>query len=83
MIQEDCSRSLAECLVLDIVKVLKEMDALPPRLTKVATVTAEPSHREGGEKDGVVIKKSERETQEEMTAYWRRYVQRKKTSGVW
>lgn len=59
------------------------MDALPPRSTEVAPVTAEVSHREGGEEDGVLIKKSERETQEEMTAYWRRYVQRKKTSGVW
>lgn len=84
VIREDFSRSLAERLVSDIVKVLRETDALPPRSTKAAHGRAEVGHKEDGEGDGVVTKKkkTERETQEEVTTYWRRFVERKKTSGV-
>ncbi|XXG51330.1 hypothetical protein AAC387_Pa02g5130 [Persea americana] len=59
-----------------MVKVLKEMDALPPQATKVAHVTAEVVRSVEG--DGVANKKSVIETQKEITTYWKRYVERKK-----
>ncbi|XXG51327.1 hypothetical protein AAC387_Pa02g5127 [Persea americana] len=79
VIREDFSRTLAERLISDIEKVLKEMDALPPRATKVARVTAEMVGKEGVEGDGVVIKKkNERETELVVTTQWRRFVERRK-----
>ncbi|KAJ8646898.1 hypothetical protein MRB53_008646 [Persea americana] len=57
-----------------MVKVLKEMDALPPQATKVAHVTAEVVRKERVEGDGVANKKSVIETQKEITTYWKRLV---------
>uniref|UniRef100_A0A1D1YHC2 Glutamate decarboxylase n=1 Tax=Anthurium amnicola TaxID=1678845 RepID=A0A1D1YHC2_9ARAE len=75
VIREDFSRSLAERLVLDIVKVMTELDALPSKSDITAQVAAE------RDADGVV-KKGARERQLEIATYWRRLVDRSKTSGV-
>ncbi|XP_020576265.1 glutamate decarboxylase-like [Phalaenopsis equestris] len=78
VIREDFSRSLAERLVSDLVKVLSELDALPSRIAKIAAATAEIS----GD-GGAVSKKSVKEIQEEITSHWKRIVEKsKKTSGV-
>lgn len=44
VIREDFNRSLAERLVRDIEKVLRELDALPPKLVKDATASQVESH---------------------------------------
>nr|XP_016472095.1 PREDICTED: glutamate decarboxylase 4 [Nicotiana tabacum] len=64
VIREDFSRTLAERLVLDIVKVLHELDTLPARLSaKLEEVKLV--------KNG---KKSELEVQREVTNYWKKFV---------
>ncbi|KAI3451345.1 hypothetical protein Pfo_008010 [Paulownia fortunei] len=78
VIREDFSRTLAERLVLDIEKVLHEIDLLPSRVTEKlsATATVEEHHP-------AVIKKTAIEVQREITAAWRKLVaDRKKTNGV-
>lgn len=77
VIREDFSRTLAERLVMDIVKVLYELDTLPARITAKVSVTSE----EKG-KNGVVVKKTALETQREITTAWRKFVLAKKTNGV-
>ncbi|KAL4362031.1 hypothetical protein GQ457_04G010090 [Hibiscus cannabinus] len=68
------SRTLAERLVLDIQKVVHELDALPAKLNaKLATEKREQI------KNGSV-KKSAIETQREITAYWRKYVTERKAN---
>ncbi|KAJ6791350.1 glutamate decarboxylase-like isoform X2 [Iris pallida] len=72
VIREDFSRSLAERLVMDLGKVLVEMEGL-----KVASVIGEKSNY------GVVARKeSATEMERDITTYWRNMVDRKKTSGV-
>ncbi|GLU18419.1 hypothetical protein SLE2022_347230 [Rubroshorea leprosula] len=80
VIREDFSRGLAERLVTHIEQVLKEMDNLPSRVAAKlvqAATTAEDVCSENVTR----LKKSVRETQEEVTRYWRRLVDRKK-AGV-
>lgn len=77
VVREDFSRSLAVRLISDIEKVMKEMDALPPRVTTEAHVTAEVSAKEDGERDEEIKKKRERETQE-IILHWRRIVDGKR-----
>lgn len=80
VIREDFSRSLTERLVTDIEKVVKEMDLLPSRASnRVAHVTA--TEEEATGEVTHIVKKSVRETQEEITRYWRRLVDGK-TNGV-
>lgn len=79
VIREDFSRSLAERLISDIDRVLKEVEALPTRVAvKAAEVKA-------GVEDGVRVtkhvKKSEREIEEEVTSYWRRLVDGRRTGA--
>ncbi|KAK2992946.1 hypothetical protein RJ640_028250 [Escallonia rubra] len=72
VIREDFSQSLAERLISDIEKVLKEMDASPGRVS--------PEEKQKvGEQCG---QKSARETEEEVTRQWRRFVDGRKTGGV-
>lgn len=74
VIREDFSRTLAERLVLDIQKVLHELDTLPSRVTE--KLAADEEHHE-------VIKKTAIEVQREITAAWRKLVaDKKKTSGI-
>ena len=82
VIREDFSRTLAERLVIDIQKVLHELDALPSRVA--AKVAVEEVHH-APEKNGthVVVKKTALETQREITTIWKKFVMdRKKTNGV-
>lgn len=70
VIREDFSRTLAERLIRDIEKVLSELDTFPSKMdaTNVSVST---------------VKKSEIETQREITTAWRKFVlDRKKTNGV-
>ncbi|KAH7570791.1 hypothetical protein JRO89_XS05G0190900 [Xanthoceras sorbifolium] len=71
VIREDFSRTLAERLVLDITKVLHELDLLPSKLLVAA-------HKNG--KNGTVVKKTETETQREVTTYWKKFVLDMKTN---
>ncbi|RZC70205.1 hypothetical protein C5167_033355 [Papaver somniferum] len=83
VIREDFSRSLAERLLSDFEKVMKEIEELPSRVSnKVVHVTAMVDEVKGGQ-GAVHKKKSVKETQEGVARYWRRLVDaEKKTSGV-
>ncbi|CAN4113884.1 unnamed protein product [Withania somnifera] len=70
VIREDFSRTLAERLVLDIVKVLHELDTLPARLSA--------KMEEAGE--DLVIKKTELEVQREVTNFWKKFVLARKAA---
>lgn len=77
VIREDFSRTLAERLVLDIVKVLQELDNIPARVTEKLTTGDESDHHVA------IVKKTAREVQLEVTAAWKKLVaERKKTNGV-
>ncbi|GLT74167.1 hypothetical protein SLA2020_459800 [Shorea laevis] len=72
VIREDFSRALAERLISHVEEVLKEMDTLPTKTAQtIATVDAE--------QRGKPAKKSEREIEEEVTRYWKRFVDQKRT----
>ncbi|KAK4427003.1 Glutamate decarboxylase [Sesamum alatum] len=80
VIREDFSHSLAERLVSDIEKVVRELDDLPPRASvKTAHVTVDDLHR--GKAEHPHLKKSISETERDICSYWRR-ISDKKTSGV-
>nr|GMC67596.1 glutamate decarboxylase [Ipomoea batatas] len=79
VIREDFSRTLAERLVIDIERVLHELDSLPARVgSKYSTET------ELSVGNGVVVrKKSEREVTLEVTTAWKKFVaDKKKINGV-
>lgn len=79
VIREDFSRTLAERLVVDIRKVLHELDGLPAKITPKTAVDS----GEAGKSVTVVTKKSDIETQREITTVWRKFVlERKKMNGV-
>lgn len=76
VIREDFSRTLAERLVGDIVKVLEELDAIPARVTCKLAASVDSS-------EGKLVKKTAIEVQREITTAWKKFVQnKKKTSGV-
>ncbi|XP_059306196.1 glutamate decarboxylase-like [Lycium ferocissimum] len=81
VIREDFSHSLAERLVSDIEKVLKDLDTQPSRLpTKAARVTAEEVHNDKG--NGLHQFHTDIvETEKDIIKHWRR-IAGKKTSGV-
>ena len=77
VIREDFSRTLAERLVLDIEKVLHELDTLPAKVTAKLTGNDENAH------NVALVKKTTREVQLEITAAWKKLVaDRKRTNGV-
>lgn len=81
VIREDFSRTLAERLVNDIQKVLHELDTLPSKLTSNGTIESQAV--ENSQKSTVTHKKSDLETQREITTIWRKFVMdRKKTTSV-
>ena len=88
VVREDFSRSLAERLLSDIEKVMREMDAVQSRATTRATthvIATVDETREGegeGEGSEKLNKKTVMENREEIAMYWKRVVDRKKTSGV-
>lgn len=75
VIREDFSRTFAERLVIDIQKVLHELDFLPGRPVVSTTVNVTAEMAENGH---IVIKKSELETQREITTAWRKFVSDRK-----
>uniref|UniRef100_J3LLR4 Glutamate decarboxylase n=1 Tax=Oryza brachyantha TaxID=4533 RepID=J3LLR4_ORYBR len=72
VIREEFSRTLAERLVLDIEKVMYQLDALPSKL--MPPVPPAPLL--------VAAKKTELETQRSVTEAWKKFVLAKKTNGV-
>ncbi|KAF7831154.1 glutamate decarboxylase [Senna tora] len=79
VIREDFSRTLAERLVLDVQKVLAELELLPPKavLTTTTAVTEEVAAN-NGVGGTVVTKKSALETQREITTIWKKFVMQRK-----
>ncbi|KAK9278799.1 hypothetical protein L1049_028378 [Liquidambar formosana] len=83
VIREDFSRSLAERLISDIQKVLEEMDThLDRSSTRVAHVTATVDETHDGDGGKIAVKKSVRESHDEIIKHWRRLVDGLKTNGV-
>ncbi|KAJ9678071.1 hypothetical protein PVL29_022835 [Vitis rotundifolia] len=81
VVREDFSRSLAERLVSDIEKVMREMDAVQSRAATRAThVIATVDETREGKGEG--SEKLNKKTGEEIAMYWKRVVDRKKTNGV-
>ncbi|KAJ6689484.1 hypothetical protein OIU85_005850 [Salix viminalis] len=84
VIREDFSRTLAERLVLDITKVLHELDALPAKPSSKKSVNGVENGKISGSlegKNGTVVKKTAMETQREITAYWKNFVMAKKSDN--
>lgn len=82
VIREDFSRTLAERLVLDIEKILRELDALPSKFLVIAAGD-EVSADAACDRDGLIlVKKSEIETQRKVANAWRKFVIAHKTNGV-
>ncbi|KAI3982676.1 hypothetical protein MKX01_031550 [Papaver californicum] len=79
VIREDFSRTLAERLVSDIEKVMHELDALTARVTSKILVTEEKKENDA---TVTVVKKTELETQREITDAWKKFVKARKTNGV-
>ncbi|RZC70209.1 hypothetical protein C5167_033323 [Papaver somniferum] len=79
VIREDFSRTLAERLVSDIEKVMHELDALTARVTSKILVTEE---KKENDVNVTVVKKTELETQREITDAWKKFVKARKTNGV-
>lgn len=75
VIREDFSRTLAERLVLDIQKVVHELELLPPR------AGAEQHDEVVNNGKVVVCKKSELETQREITDVWKKFVTMRKKNN--
>ncbi|PNT40055.1 hypothetical protein POPTR_004G075200v4 [Populus trichocarpa] len=78
VIREDFSRTLAERLVIDIGKVLHELETLPSRISAKIVLANE-------EKDAVADKDKkdvQKETREIITAWRKLVIQRKKMNGV-
>lgn len=74
VIREDFSRTLAERLVIDITKVLHELDSLPARIS--AKIAGE---EDKVKKNGMVVKKTALETQREITDAWKKLVTDRKS----
>lgn len=73
VIREDFSRGLAERLLEDIERVLKELEALPSHIVSSAA-TPHVALADAGH-----VKKTLRQIQEEVTSHWKRFVNEKRT----
>ncbi|TYI97798.1 hypothetical protein E1A91_D01G168500v1 [Gossypium mustelinum] len=74
VIREDFSRTLAERLVIDIQKVLHELDTLPAKVNAKLAMAEEENSKNG------TVKKTAIETQREITSYWKKFVSERKTN---
>ncbi|KAF3538372.1 hypothetical protein F2Q69_00018943 [Brassica cretica] len=82
VIREDFSRTLAERLVIDIEKVMRELDELPSRVVHKISLGEEKSEA-NGDKLRVTVKKSDMEMPREIINGWKKLVSdRKKTNGI-
>ncbi|CAN4114699.1 unnamed protein product [Withania somnifera] len=80
VIREDFSRTLAERLVLDIEKVLHELDTLPARVNAKHAMA-----EEAAAASGIPHQKTDRERKHEVTEAWKKFVadkKKNKTKGV-
>lgn len=75
VIREDFSRTLAERLVMDIMKVIHDLDTLPAKIKAKMSVTCA---QENGKVNGA--KKTAIETQREITDAWKKFVLERKTN---
>ncbi|KAF3643538.1 Glutamate decarboxylase 1, partial [Capsicum annuum] len=75
VIREDFSRTLAERLVIDIVKVLHELDSLPARVNAKLAVAEEKAAASGVD---IVHHKTDREWELEVAEAWKKFVADKK-----
>lgn len=75
VIREDFSRTLAERLVIDITKVLEELDKLPTKNGHEET---------NGKKNGTthVVKKTEDEIKRDIATHWKNIVMAKKANKI-
>ncbi|XP_051118007.1 glutamate decarboxylase-like [Andrographis paniculata] len=81
VVREDFSRTLAERLVIDVQKVLHELDCLPARVTQKLAENGAGAGKQCHAP--AVVKKTAIEVQREITAVWKKFVaDRKKTNGV-
>lgn len=81
VIREDFSRTLAERLVVDVEKVLHELDSLPSRMINRSSSTSVAVNEIVVKNDTdqlVAAKKSALETQREITAVWKKFVLERK-----
>ncbi|KAL6181375.1 hypothetical protein ACLB2K_048030 [Fragaria x ananassa] len=83
VVREDFSRSLAERLLSDIDKVLKEIDTLPSRVSMKAAHVSATVDEVVNASEGMVkpAKKSIEEIQKEVATYWKNLVERKRTGA--
>lgn len=73
VVREDFSRTLAERLVNDILKVLHELDSMPAKITAKIEICEEKG----------IAANSELEVQRRITDAWKKFVaNKKKTNGV-
>ncbi|KAF5730266.1 glutamate decarboxylase 5-like [Tripterygium wilfordii] len=80
VIREDFSRSLVERLISHIEEVLKELQTLPDLVAAKAAHVSATVDKALESHEGVKrVKRSVRETQEEITSIWRRFVDGKRT----
>lgn len=79
VIREDFSRTLAERLVLDIIKVINYLDALPSSFNAKVKNNDE---LEVKVKNGTVVKKTAIETQREITDVWKKFVMARKPKVI-
>lgn len=76
VVREDFSRTLAERLVMDITKVIHELDSLPVRI-KAKMSAMEEIGRNG---TNYIVKKTEMERQREITDAWKKFVLARKSN---
>lgn len=82
VIREDFSRTLAERLVVDVEKVMLELDELPSRMIHKISL-GEKKSEANGDNLVVTVKKSDMEKQKEIISGWKKFVSdRKKTGGI-
>ncbi|KAG2334014.1 hypothetical protein Bca4012_000794 [Brassica carinata] len=82
VIREHFSRTLAGRLVIDIEKVMRELDELPSRVIQ-KILLGEKKSEPDGDNLMVRVKKSDMEKQREIINGWKKFVSdRKKTNGI-
>ncbi|KAK6802259.1 hypothetical protein RDI58_000039 [Solanum bulbocastanum] len=81
VIREDFSRTLAERLVSDIIKVLHELDKLPARLNAKMVEVEENNLMINNNNNNNNVKKTEIEVQRAIADFWKKYVLARKASA--
>ncbi|XP_010558669.1 PREDICTED: glutamate decarboxylase 1 [Tarenaya hassleriana] len=83
VIREDFSRTLAERLVIDVQKVLHELDELPSRVIEKLSLGREENKEIGNDEVILKVKKSDIERQREIINGWKKLVSdRKKMNAI-